>query len=70
MTAAYTQDFGKTTVETDASSTPSTTPRPKPSVDLVPVSFGATFQNPCFWILVGIAGTIAAQYLLKSHRKD
>ena len=35
------------------------------TVDLTPTNFSGTFQNPCFWILVGIAGTIACQYLLK-----
>lgn len=38
-------------------------------LDLQPVSVGLqTFQNPCFWILLGVLGTVAVQYVL-SERK-
>jgi hypothetical protein len=44
-------------------------PASPPIVDLTPVRLGtATFSNPCFWILVGVVGTITAQWLLGSQR--
>lgn len=51
-----------------ANGAPFNSPGAGTSVDLRPVSFGTTtFTNPCFWVLVGIVGTIAVQYFL-SHR--
>lgn len=35
-----------------------------PTVDLVSCNWGGTFQHPCFWILVGILGTMAFQYVM------
>jgi hypothetical protein len=40
----------------------------KPTVDLIPCSFGQTFQNPCFWILVGVIGTGAVIWLFDRNR--
>jgi hypothetical protein len=35
------------------------------------ISFGGdTFRNPFFWILVGVAGTLAAQYVLTKRNKE
>jgi len=39
------------------------------TVDLVPCNFRGTFQNPCFWVLIGIGATLAFQYIL-SKKKD
>ena len=37
------------------------------SVDFIKTSIGKdTFSNPCFWILIGIIGTLGAQYFLKN----
>jgi hypothetical protein len=42
---------------------------PQTSVDLRSVTVGrGTFENPCFWILVGIIGTIGVQYMMKRSR--
>lgn len=46
---------------------------PGPTVDLTPVRLGSdTFANPCFWILVGVVGTVAAQWFFggRRSRKD
>lgn len=41
-----------------------------PTVDLTPVRVGmGTFQNPCFWILVGIIGTLAVQHFITSPKR-
>ena len=38
---------------------------PPPTIDLQKCKVGTeTFSNPCFWILLGVIGTIAAQALL------
>lgn len=50
------------TIESDVSTSPTQAQR---TVDLVPCNFQNTFQNPCFWVLLGIIGTIGVQYLLK-----
>lgn len=43
-------------------------PAPQTSVDLRSVTFGrGTFENPCFWILIGVVGTITVQYMLKQR---
>lgn len=58
------QDPGTTT-----GSSPLNPGAPSTSLDLRNVTFGsATFTNPCFWILVGVIGTIAVQYLMKRTR--
>ena len=37
-------------------------------IDLAPCTFGTdTFRNPCFWILVGVAGTLAVQYIFRKR---
>lgn len=39
-------------------------------VDLAPCRFGGdTFRNPCFWILVGVAGTLAVQYIFSRNKQ-
>ena len=44
---------------------------PKTDYDLAPCSFGgATFRNPCFWTLVGVAGTLAVQYIFTKTTKS
>lgn len=43
-------------------------PTPRPTVDLAPCHFAGTFQNPCFWLLLGVIGTIAVQYVFKKAR--
>ena len=44
---------------------------PARDYDLAPVTFGGdTFRNPCFWMLVGIAGTLAVQYILTKRTKE
>jgi hypothetical protein len=44
---------------------------PARDYDLAPVTFGGdTFRNPFFWILVGVAGTLAAQYVLTKRSKE
>jgi hypothetical protein len=39
-----------------------------PTVDLVSCNWGGTFQHPCFWILVGILGTMAFQYVMTRQK--
>ena len=34
----------------------------RPTVDLMSCNWGGTFQHPCFWILVGVLGTVAFLY--------
>lgn len=48
----------------------STNPAPRPTVDLAPCHFSGTFQNPCFWILVGVAATLAVQYVFTNVKKS
>lgn len=43
-------------------------PANKTTVDLTPVHFRGTFQNPLTWVLIGIGITIGAQCLL-AHLK-
>lgn len=44
---------------------------PKTEYDLAPCSFGGdTFRNPCFWILVGVAGCLAVQYVFAKTTKS
>lgn len=44
---------------------------PTRDYDLAPVTFGSdTFRNPFFWILVGVAGTLAMQYVLTKRSKE
>lgn len=38
--------------------------------DLAPVTFGGdTFRNPFFWIFVGVAGTLAIQYIMTRKKE-
>lgn len=46
--------------------TPCSTPRTR--VDLAPCNFAGTFRNPCFWVLVGVLGTIAFQYVMAGKK--
>lgn len=44
---------------------------PARDYDLAPVTFGGeTFRNPFFWILVGVAGTLAMQYVLSKRKSE
>jgi hypothetical protein len=44
------------------------TPAARTEFDLAPCTFGTdTFRNPCFWILVGVAGTLAVQYIFRKR---
>jgi hypothetical protein len=45
-------------------------PTQRPTVDLAPCHFSGTFQNPCFWILVGVAATLAVQYVFTNAKKN
>ena len=39
-------------------------------IDLAQCSFGGeTFRNPCFWILVGVAGALAVQYIFTKRKE-
>ena len=40
----------------------------RPSIDLAPTCFRGTFQNPCFWILVGAGSVVLAYYLLVKRK--
>jgi hypothetical protein len=46
---------------------------PAPSrtdIDLAHCNFGTeTFRNPCFWILVGVAGALAVQYVFTKRKE-
>jgi uncharacterized membrane protein YuzA (DUF378 family) len=45
-------------------------PAPTREYDLAPVTFGTdTFRNPFFWILVGVAGTMAIQYIMTRKKE-
>ena len=40
-------------------------------IDLAHCNFGTeTFRNPCFWILVGVAGARAVQYIFTKRSKE
>jgi hypothetical protein len=56
--------------ETTAQFAADPAPAPRTDYDLVPCSFGGdTFRNPCFWMLVGIAGTLAVQYIFTKRKE-
>ena len=39
-------------------------------IDLAQCNFGTeTFRNPCFWILVGVAGALAVQYIFTKRKE-
>ena len=39
-------------------------------IDLAHCNFGTeTFRNPCFWILVGVAGALAVQYVFTKRKE-
>lgn len=43
---------------------------PAREYDLAPVTFGGdTFRNPFFWIFVGVAGTLAIQYIMTRKKE-
>ena len=45
-------------------------PAPTREYDLAPVTFGSdTFRNPFFWIFVGVAGTLAIQYIMTRKKE-
>ncbi|MEY5145046.1 MAG: hypothetical protein RL745_413, partial [Actinomycetota bacterium] len=47
------------------------TPTTKTDIDLAHCRFGGeTFRNPCFWILVGVAGTLAVQYIFTKRKSE
>ena len=63
------QVFNADTGTEDFSADPATTP--KRDYDLAPCSFGGeTFRNPCFWILVGVAGCLAVQYVFTKTKSQ
>jgi hypothetical protein len=62
-----TESFSSTPDSDTGAGTPANTP--KPTVDLAPCNFGGTLRHPCFWILVGVVGCLAGQYLLSNIRK-
>ena len=40
-------------------------------IDLAHCNFGTeTFRNPCFWILVGVAGCLAVQYVFTKTKSQ
>ena len=43
---------------------------PGTTVDLAPCNFSGTLRNPCFWILVGILGTLGVQYIFTKTTKS
>lgn len=60
------------TINLDANGNPipdQGSPAGRPAIDLAPVCFRGTFTNPCFWLLVGVIGTLAAQYILSGRKK-
>ena len=44
-------------------------PAGRPAIDLAPICFRGTFTNPCFWLLIGVIGTLAAQYVLSGRNR-
>lgn len=38
-------------------------------VGMAPTSFANTFQNPFFWVLIGVVGTLAMQYVMAGAAK-
>ena len=56
------------TINLDEDGNPIPNPTSRTNIDLAPVCFKGTFQNPCFWILFGVGATLAVQYIL-SRRK-
>jgi hypothetical protein len=64
MAKVYDADTG---VE-DLSADPEPT---RTDIDLAHCRFGGeTFRNPCFWILVGVAGTLAVQYIFTKRKSE
>jgi hypothetical protein len=48
---------------------PEVVPTNSTTYDIAPCNFEGTFRHPCFWILVGITGALAVQYLLASVQR-
>lgn len=67
MSKVFNADTGMEDFAADAD----TSAPAKTEYDLAPCRFGRdTFSNPCFWILVGIAGTLAVQYIFTKTSKS
>jgi len=65
------QVFNAETATEDFADNPaSTRPDNRTDIDLAQCSFGSeTFRNPCFWILVGVAGALAVQYIFTKRKE-
>ena len=65
MSKVFNADTGMEDFSADPESPTRTT-----EVDLASCRFGGeTFRNPCFWILVGVAGTLAVQYIFSRNKQ-
>lgn len=61
------QVFNAETATEDFADNPAST---RTDIDLAQCSFGGeTFRNPCFWILVGVAGALAVQYIFTKRKE-
>ena len=61
------QVFNADTVTEDFAADPAPA---RTDIDLAQCSFGTdTFRNPCFWILVGVAGALAVQYIFTKRKE-
>lgn len=64
MSSPFEREEDVQTINADVDNGRSTT------VDLAPCNFGGTFRNPCFWILIGILGTLGVQYIFTKTTKQ
>lgn len=64
MSSAFTREEEVQTMDADVDNRQGTT------VDLAPCNFDGTFRNPCFWILIGILGTLGVQYIFTKTTKQ
>ena len=61
------QVFTADTATEDFAADPAPT---RTDIDLAHCNFGTeTFRNPCFWILVGVAGALAVQYIFTKRKE-
>ena len=61
------QVFNADTATEDFAGDPAPT---RTDIDLAHCNFGTeTFRNPCFWILVGVAGALAVQYIFTKRKE-
>ena len=61
------QVFNADTATEDFASDPAPN---RTDIDLAHCNFGTeTFRNPCFWILVGVAGALAVQYVFTKRKE-